>query len=52
MVLLWIGFISLDCGLVLKNINYVEKMINIRYKLDVDYIDSGLVGKVNDVYKI
>lgn len=51
MVLSWIGFISLDCGLVPKNTNYVEKTTNIRYKSDADYIDSGSVGKVNDAYK-
>ncbi|XP_018515540.2 probable LRR receptor-like serine/threonine-protein kinase At1g51860 isoform X1 [Brassica rapa] len=45
------GFISLDCGLVPKNTNYVEKTTNIRYKSDADYIDSGSVGKVNDAYK-
>lgn len=47
----WIGFISLDCGLVPKNTTYVEKTTNITYKSDADYIDSGLVGKINDAYK-
>ncbi|RID56803.1 hypothetical protein BRARA_F00227 [Brassica rapa] len=45
------GFISLDCGLVPKNTNYVEKTTNITYKSDADYIDSGSVGKINDAYK-
>ncbi|KAL9309382.1 putative LRR receptor-like serine/threonine-protein kinaseRLK-Pelle-LRR-I-1 family [Arabidopsis thaliana] len=45
------GFISLDCGLVPKETTYTEKSTNITYKSDVDYIDSGLVGKINDAYK-
>ncbi|XP_023633176.1 probable LRR receptor-like serine/threonine-protein kinase At1g51860 isoform X3 [Capsella rubella] len=45
------GFISLDCGLVPKETTYVEKSTNITYKSDADYIDSGLVGKINDAYK-
>ncbi|KAG7600258.1 Serine-threonine/tyrosine-protein kinase catalytic domain [Arabidopsis suecica] len=45
------GFISLDCGLVPKNTTYTEKTTNITYKSDADYIDSGLVGKINDAYK-
>ncbi|KAL1212391.1 putative LRR receptor-like serine/threonine-protein kinase [Cardamine amara subsp. amara] len=44
------GFISLDCGLVPKETTYVEKSTNIAYKSDADFIDSGLVGKVNDAY--
>ncbi|XP_010500781.1 PREDICTED: probable LRR receptor-like serine/threonine-protein kinase At1g51860 [Camelina sativa] len=45
------GFISLDCGLVPKETTYVERSTNITYKSDADYIDSGLVGKINDAYK-
>uniref|UniRef100_A0A1J3FR72 non-specific serine/threonine protein kinase n=1 Tax=Noccaea caerulescens TaxID=107243 RepID=A0A1J3FR72_NOCCA len=45
------GFISLDCGLVPKETTYVEETTNLTYKSDADYIDSGLVGKVNDAYK-
>lgn len=52
-ILFWscTGFISLDCGLVPKETTYTEKSTNITYKSDVDYIDSGLVGKINDAYK-
>lgn len=46
----WIGFISLDCGLVPENTTYVENTINITYKSDADYIDSGSVGKIKDAY--
>ncbi|CAN8288256.1 unnamed protein product [Cochlearia groenlandica] len=45
------GFISLDCGLVPKDITYVEKSTNITYKSDTDYIKTGLSGKINDAYK-
>ncbi|KFK35817.1 hypothetical protein AALP_AA4G041400 [Arabis alpina] len=45
------GFISLDCGLVPKDTNYVEKTTNVTYKSDADYIDSGLIGKINDAHK-
>ncbi|CAN6931233.1 unnamed protein product [Brassica oleracea] len=45
------GFISLDCGLIPKNTTYVENTINITYKSDADYIDSGSVGKIKDAYK-
>uniref|UniRef100_A0A0D3CQ38 Malectin-like domain-containing protein n=2 Tax=Brassica oleracea var. oleracea TaxID=109376 RepID=A0A0D3CQ38_BRAOL len=44
------GFISLDCGLVPENTTYVENTINITYKSDADYIDSGSVGKIKDAY--
>uniref|UniRef100_M4ENP2 non-specific serine/threonine protein kinase n=1 Tax=Brassica campestris TaxID=3711 RepID=M4ENP2_BRACM len=45
------GFISLDCGLVPKTTTYTEKSTNITYKSDTDYVDSGLVGTINDAYK-
>ncbi|VVB00519.1 unnamed protein product [Arabis nemorensis] len=45
------GFVSLDCGLVPKNTSYTEKTTNITYIPDTDYIDSGLIGKINDSYK-
>ncbi|KAG2328312.1 hypothetical protein Bca52824_011040 [Brassica carinata] len=45
------GFISLDCGLMPTTTTYTEKTTNITYKSDVDYVDSGLVGKINDAYK-
>ncbi|KAL1210939.1 putative LRR receptor-like protein kinase [Cardamine amara subsp. amara] len=43
-------FISLDCGLVPKDGSYREKLTNISYKSDADFIDSGLPGKINDTY--
>ncbi|KAL1212392.1 putative LRR receptor-like serine/threonine-protein kinase [Cardamine amara subsp. amara] len=45
------GFISLACGLVPKDTTYTEKTTNITYKSDANYIDSGLVGRINDQYK-
>ncbi|CAN7104987.1 unnamed protein product, partial [Brassica rapa subsp. narinosa] len=45
------GFISLDCGLVPTTTTYTEKSTNITYKSDTDYVDSGLVGTINDAYK-
>ncbi|CAN6928854.1 unnamed protein product, partial [Brassica oleracea] len=44
------GFISLDCGLVPTTTTYTEKSTNITYKSDADYVDSGLVGKINNAY--
>uniref|UniRef100_C0LGG6-2 Isoform 2 of Probable LRR receptor-like protein kinase At1g51890 n=1 Tax=Arabidopsis thaliana TaxID=3702 RepID=C0LGG6-2 len=45
------GFISLDCGLVPTEITYVEKSTNITYRSDATYIDSGVPGKINEVYR-
>ncbi|CAD5315271.1 unnamed protein product [Arabidopsis thaliana] len=45
------GFISLDCGLVPKETTYVEKSTNITYRSDATYIDSGVPGKINEVYR-
>ncbi|ESQ30470.1 hypothetical protein EUTSA_v10012134mg, partial [Eutrema salsugineum] len=42
------GFISLDCGLVPKDTTYTEKTTNITYTSDGNYIDSGVVGRIND----
>ncbi|KAJ0250389.1 Leucine-rich repeat protein kinase family protein [Hirschfeldia incana] len=47
---LGVGFISLDCGLIPKSTTYTEKTTNITYTSDTDYIDSGLVGRINDLY--
>ncbi|KAJ4896672.1 Leucine-rich repeat protein kinase family protein [Raphanus sativus] len=44
------GFVSLDCGLIPKSTTYREKTTNITYTSDTDYIDSGLVGRINDSY--
>ncbi|KAG2328310.1 hypothetical protein Bca52824_011038 [Brassica carinata] len=44
------GFVSLDCGLIPKSTTYTEKTTNITYTSDTDYIDSGLVGRINDSY--
>ncbi|KAL1212399.1 putative LRR receptor-like serine/threonine-protein kinase [Cardamine amara subsp. amara] len=44
------GFISLDCGLIPKNATYTEKTTNIIYIPDSDYIDSGVIGRINDSY--
>ncbi|KAJ4917806.1 Leucine-rich repeat protein kinase family protein [Raphanus sativus] len=45
------GFISLACGLEPKSATYTEKTTNITYISDADYIDSGLVGRINDSYE-
>ncbi|CAN6997892.1 unnamed protein product [Brassica rapa subsp. trilocularis] len=45
------GFVSLDCGLIPKSTVYTEKTTNITYTSDTAYIDSGLVGRINDSYK-
>lgn len=45
------GFISLDCGLVPTETNYVEKSTNISYKSDFNYIETGKAGKINEAYK-
>ncbi|KAF8083409.1 hypothetical protein N665_0775s0011 [Sinapis alba] len=45
------GFISLACGLIPKSATYTEKTTNITYISDADFIDSGLVGRINDSYK-
>lgn len=39
------------CGLIPKDTTYTEKTTNITYKSDANYIDSGLIGKINDGYK-
>ncbi|CDY12071.1 BnaC03g59870D [Brassica napus] len=44
-------FISLACGLVPKETVYTEKSTNIIYESDANYIDSGLVGRINDANK-
>ncbi|XP_018435752.2 probable LRR receptor-like protein kinase At1g51890 [Raphanus sativus] len=44
------GFISLDCGLVPKETNYVEKSTNITYRSDFNYIETGVTKKINDAY--
>ncbi|KAL1212398.1 putative LRR receptor-like serine/threonine-protein kinase [Cardamine amara subsp. amara] len=44
------GFISLDCGLIPKNATYTEKTSGITYKPDSDYIDSGLIGMIDNSY--
>ncbi|KAL0661927.1 hypothetical protein Bca4012_098764 [Brassica carinata] len=44
------GFVSLDCGLIPKSTTYTEKTTNITYTSDTAYIDSGLVGRINDSY--
>ncbi|KAF3516999.1 hypothetical protein DY000_02059289 [Brassica cretica] len=45
------GFISLDCGLVPTETNYVEKSTNISYKSDFNYIETGEAKKINDAYR-
>ncbi|XP_019094340.1 PREDICTED: probable LRR receptor-like serine/threonine-protein kinase At1g51860 [Camelina sativa] len=45
------GFISLDCGLVPTYTSYTETTTNITYISDADYIDSGLIRRINDSYK-
>ncbi|CAN6927804.1 unnamed protein product [Brassica oleracea] len=45
------GFISLACGLIPKSATYTEKTTNITYISDADFIDSGIVGRIDDSYK-
>ncbi|CAN7084160.1 unnamed protein product [Brassica oleracea var. botrytis] len=45
-------FISLACGLVPEHTTYSEKSRNIIYTSDANYIDSGLVGRIRDEYKV
>ncbi|KAF8096643.1 hypothetical protein N665_0304s0008, partial [Sinapis alba] len=45
------GFISLDCGLVPKDTTYVEKTTNITYTSDGAYIDSGVVGRIDETLR-
>ncbi|CAN8303099.1 unnamed protein product [Cochlearia groenlandica] len=44
------GFISLDCGLIPKNTVYTEKTTNVTYISDTTYIDSGIIGRINETY--
>ncbi|KAG2250686.1 hypothetical protein Bca52824_080822 [Brassica carinata] len=44
-------FISLTCGLIPKSATYTEKTTNITYISDADFIDSGIVGRIDDSYK-
>ena len=48
----WAEFISLACGLVPEHTTYSEKSRNIIYTSDANYIDSGLVGRIRDEYKV
>lgn len=41
----------MDCGLIPKNTTYAEKTTNITYTSDADYIDSGLIKRINASYK-
>ncbi|CDY22874.1 BnaA06g02030D [Brassica napus] len=45
------GFISLACGLIPKSATYTEKTTNISYISDANFIDSGIVGRIDDSYK-
>ncbi|CAH2036434.1 unnamed protein product, partial [Thlaspi arvense] len=45
------GFISLDCGLNPKEATYTDDKTNITYISDADYIDSGLIGRIDEPYQ-
>ncbi|KAH0853570.1 hypothetical protein HID58_093072 [Brassica napus] len=48
----WTEFISLACGLIPEHATYTEKSTNIIYTSDANYIDTGLVGRIRDEYKV
>ena len=41
----------MTCGLIPKSATYTEKTTNITYISDADFIDSGIVGRIDDSYK-
>ncbi|CAG7867985.1 unnamed protein product [Brassica rapa] len=45
------GFISLACGLIPKSATYTEKTTNISYISDANFIESGIIGRIDDSYK-